>query len=128
MRFSEVLAASSLVVPFAAAHSVHGLPKIFGIGAPAKRDPFVGPVSRRAAAVSQGNLKKRQNGGTDGMCGPIAGGASCAAGYCCSSAVRFSRFLKEPTWADSIHILGLVRQHTGLLQCSGLLDRLWFRL
>lgn len=89
MRFSELLAAS-LAAPLAAAHGgIPGVPKIWGLPA---RD--VGRLKSRSIygghaehAVVQGpQLHARQGGNAQGRCGPDGGGASCAAGYCCSGA------------------------------------------
>jgi hypothetical protein len=92
MRFSEILAASSLVAPFVAAHGDHlpGMPKIFGLGAGVKARDFPGFATARRAAQPMNkrhSLDKRQQGGIDGRCGPDGNGASCADGYCCSASV-----------------------------------------
>ena len=87
MRFSELFAAS-LVAPLVAAHGgIPGAPKIFGL-APndiaklKSRNIFVG----HAAPVGhpQGPQLHARQGGLGGQCGPVAGGASCDEGYCCS--------------------------------------------
>jgi hypothetical protein len=90
MRFSELLAATAVVAPLVAAHGDHlpGMPKIFGLGAGAKARDFPGfATARRAAHSKRHMMEKRQTGGVDGQCGPSAGGASCADGYCCSPSV-----------------------------------------
>lgn len=89
MRFSEALIASSVVIPFASAHGGRGMPKIWGMGPDVKREAF-GPVAPRHASsgsLMANSFSKRQdttNTNTGGPCGPTAGGASCAEGYCCS--------------------------------------------
>lgn len=93
MRFSEALIASSLAIPFVSAHGARGVPKIWGMGPGVKREAF-GPVAPRHASSgtlkANGFSKRQDNSNIDGPCGPSAGGATCAPGYCCSSAV--SRF------------------------------------
>jgi hypothetical protein len=89
MRFSEVLAAS-LVAPLVAAHGgVQGAPKLFGLPNDVKiRNPT--PRAARAAAQGPHHLITRQGGNSENRCGPEAGNAVCAAGYCCSGAVCLS--------------------------------------
>jgi hypothetical protein len=88
MRFTEVLAAS-LLAPLAAAHgSIPGAPKIFGLPKDIKiRDPTPRAV-RQAAAPQQGPQLNPRQGGQNGRCGPSFGNTVCAAGFCCSGAVR----------------------------------------
>lgn len=85
MRFTDVLAAS-LVAPLVAAHGgILGMPKIFGLGRS-------GPTRLRAERGLENSARKvaqklqARQGGLEGRCGPEAGGASCAPGYCCSGA------------------------------------------
>ncbi|KAF2255788.1 carbohydrate esterase family 4 protein [Trematosphaeria pertusa] len=92
MRFSEILAASSLVAaPLVAAHGdVPHAPKIWGLGPnpmqKLKGRNFAGPAARRAALPQHAPQLNKRQGGADGRCGPEGGGASCDEGYCCSSA------------------------------------------
>jgi len=88
MRFSEVFAASSVASLVAAHGGIQGAPKLFGLPSDVKiRNPT--PRAARAAAAAQGPhfLHARQGGDENNRCGPSFGGASCAAGYCCSGAV-----------------------------------------
>lgn len=85
MRFTDVLAASLVAAPLVAAHGdLPGLPRIFGLGRS-------GPARLRAERGFESSAKKLQarQGGLEGRCGAEFGGASCAAGYCCSSAVSY---------------------------------------
>ncbi|KAL6704800.1 hypothetical protein ACN47E_007604 [Coniothyrium glycines] len=83
MRFTEVIAAS-LVAPLVVAHGgIEGAPKMFGLPRNMRAgNPFAGHQARRAAAP----LVPRQGGDAEGRCGTQGGGASCAAGFCCSGA------------------------------------------
>lgn len=91
MRFSEALIASSLAITFASAHGARGMPKIWGMGPDVQREAF-GPVAPRHAysgsLMAKSFPKRQDNNNIDGQCGPGAGGASCAPGYCCSPSVR----------------------------------------
>lgn len=92
MRFSEVLAAS-LVAPLVAAHGgIQGAPKLFGLPNDVKIRTPSPRAARAAAAAVQGphQLLARQGGNANNRCGPSFGNAVCAAGYCCSEAVRLS--------------------------------------
>jgi hypothetical protein len=95
MHFSNVLVAS-VVAPLVAAHGgIPGAPKIFGLPQDLKdRAPTAARVLRHAAEPKRGLLETRQ-GGQNGRCGPSFGGASCAAGYCCSGAVSNFYGLQE---------------------------------
>lgn len=82
MRFSNILAAS-VVAPLVAAHGdVPGMPKIVGLPQDLKRE-ITARTLRHAPNPKRDLLETRQ-GGQNGRCGPSFGGASCAAGYCCS--------------------------------------------
>ncbi|KAH7095484.1 hypothetical protein FB567DRAFT_460408 [Paraphoma chrysanthemicola] len=85
MRFSEVLAAS-LVAPLVAAHGdIPGAPKFFGMPKNLRaRHPVAG--HQNVGHQTSPRLQARQGGDANNMCGPQGGGASCAAGYCCSGA------------------------------------------
>ncbi|CAO2658113.1 Nn.00g073730.m01.CDS01 [Neocucurbitaria sp. VM-36] len=87
MRFLDVFAAS-LVAPLVAAHGgIPGAPKIWGLGPRDIRNLKSRDIlGGHAARVKQGpqQMHKRQGGDSQGRCGPVAGGASCAEGYCCS--------------------------------------------
>lgn len=126
MRLSEILVATTLVAPLVTAHDDHipGVPKIFGLGAGVNAREVIGFRSPRRAAqlLNEKHLMgKRQQGGTDGRCGPNGGGASCAAGYCCSAEVSDI----VTTQARTDHSEGLVREYLDLLRRARLLDRLW---
>jgi hypothetical protein len=87
MRFTE-LSAALLLAPLVAAHSSGHVPKIVGsgskdIGKLKSRNILDGRTAR--AAGPEQVLSKRQ-GGADGRCGADHGNASCAEGYCCSTA------------------------------------------
>jgi len=90
MRFSHVIAAS-VVAPLVAAHGDHipGAPKLFGVRSGLSKlnakSTFENNAKRIAEPASH-QLNARQ-GGAAGRCGAAFGGASCDAGYCCSSAV-----------------------------------------
>lgn len=93
MRFSEVFAASTVASLVAAHGGIQGAPKLFGLPGDVKiRSPS--PRAARAAAApapaAQGPhyLHARQGGDANNRCGPSFGNAKCAAGYCCSGAVR----------------------------------------
>lgn len=88
MHFSNVLTAS-LVAPLVAAHGgIPGAPKLFGLPRDLKtRGPVAPRVLRHAPSEPKRGLLETRQGGQDGRCGPSFGGASCAAGYCCSPAV-----------------------------------------
>ena len=95
MRFTEALVASAAAIPFVSAHGSRGVPKIWGMGPGVKREAF-GPVAQRhasSASLQAREFSKRQadNNNIDGQCGPTAGGASCAPGYCCSGSVGNTR-------------------------------------
>jgi hypothetical protein len=87
MHFSNLLAVS-VVAPLVAAHGgIPGAPKIFGMPNDLKaRAPSAHRVLRHAAEPKRDMLETRQ-GGQNGRCGPSFGGASCAAGFCCSGSV-----------------------------------------
>jgi hypothetical protein len=87
MHFSNLLAVS-VVAPLVAAHGgIPGAPKIFGMPNDLKvRAPSAPRVLRHAAEPKRDMLETRQ-GGQNGRCGPSFGGASCAAGFCCSGSV-----------------------------------------
>jgi hypothetical protein len=93
MRFSDIFIAS-LVAPLVSAHGgdIPGAPRIFGMPRQLKaRSPLVG--HQEAGMAIQGpKLQTRQGGNKDGRCGTQGGGASCAAGFCCSSEVKSSTF------------------------------------
>ncbi|KAF2019070.1 carbohydrate esterase family 4 protein [Aaosphaeria arxii CBS 175.79] len=89
MRFSGIYVASLVAAPLVAAHGgIPGAPKVFGV-APNEvaklknRDIFSGQAKRDP---EQGPTLNARQGGQNGRCGPSFGGASCAAGYCCSGA------------------------------------------
>lgn len=90
MRFSEIFAAS-LVAPLVAAHGgIPGAPKIFGlgqrdIGKLKSRDILGGHAAQIGGPNAGAQLRARQGGDADHRCGPTAGEASCAEGYCCSA-------------------------------------------
>jgi hypothetical protein len=89
MRFSYVFAAS-LVAPLVAAHGgdIPGAPKLFGMPKNMRaRNPLAG--HNKVGHVAGPQLRARQGGNADNVCGPQGGGASCAPGYCCSPAVSF---------------------------------------
>ncbi|RAR11499.1 carbohydrate esterase family 4 protein [Stemphylium lycopersici] len=86
MRFAE-LSAALLVAPLVAAHAGGHVPKIVGAGSKdlgrlRSRNILNG---RNIDGAPEQHLNKRQ-GGADGRCGPVANGATCAEGYCCSTA------------------------------------------
>ncbi|KAF2131497.1 carbohydrate esterase family 4 protein [Dothidotthia symphoricarpi CBS 119687] len=85
MRYTSVLAAA-LVAPLVAAHGgeIPGAPKIFGLPKNLRRYPPVAHAVRSAAESHEAHQLEARQGGQDGRCGPSFGGASCAAGYCCS--------------------------------------------
>ena len=85
MRFSDVLAAS-VVAPLVAAHGdTPGAPKFFGMPKHLRaRNPWAGHNVAHAAGPV---LQARQGGNAENRCGAAGGGASCAAGFCCSSEV-----------------------------------------
>lgn len=91
MRFTEVLAASSVASLVAAHGGIQGAPKLFGLPGDVKiRTPS--PRAARAAAAAaaiQGphHLLARQGGDANNRCGPNFGNAVCAEGYCCSAEV-----------------------------------------
>lgn len=85
MHFSNALAVL-VASPLVAAHSgIPGAPKIFGLPRDSKAGAPVVPRVIRHPTEPKGGLETRQ-GGQNGRCGPNFGGASCAAGYCCSGA------------------------------------------
>ena len=86
MRFTK-LSAALLVAPLVAAHAGGHIPKIVGagfkdLGRLRSRNILNG---RNVEGAPEQHLNKRQ-GGADGRCGPVANGATCAEGYCCSTA------------------------------------------
>lgn len=85
MRFTDVITAL-LVAQFVAAHGeVEGAPKIFGLPKELRAGkPFAGHQARHVGH----QLQARQGGNAEGRCGTQGGGASCAAGFCCSPEVR----------------------------------------
>jgi hypothetical protein len=86
MRVSELITVS-LVVPLVAAHGeTPGAPKLFGMKNLRARNPWAGHAHVGHAAGPQ--LEARQGGNAEGRCGADGGGQSCAAGFCCSPAVR----------------------------------------
>jgi hypothetical protein len=88
MHFTNILAASGVASVVAAHGGNPGAPKIFGLPKDLKaRAPGAPRVLRHAVDTKRGLLETRQ-GGQNGRCGPSFGGASCAAGFCCSGAVR----------------------------------------
>jgi hypothetical protein len=87
MLFSDIFAAS-LVVPLVAAHGaeIQGAPKFFGMPKSLRsRNLFSG--HRNVGHVAGHQLQARQGGNAENRCGTQGGGASCAAGFCCSSEV-----------------------------------------
>jgi hypothetical protein len=82
----------SLVTPLVAAHGEHipGAPKVFGFargsGLLKTRQPSEGHA-KRVVHPQEGHRLSTRQGGLEGRCGTVAGGASCDADYCCSSAV-----------------------------------------
>lgn len=88
MRYTNVLAAA-LVAPLVAAHGSEtpGAPKIFGLPKNLRRYPPVAQAVRSAAESQEARSLEARQGGQNGRCGPSFGGASCAAGYCCSAEV-----------------------------------------
>jgi hypothetical protein len=90
MRFSDI-GILGLVAPLVAAHGdFPGIPKIFGLPRDLEmeaRAVAARRVLRHPTEEKRGMLETRQ-GGQNGRCGPNFGGASCAAGYCCSGEVR----------------------------------------
>jgi hypothetical protein len=89
MRVTDVFTAS-LVVPLVAAHGgIQGAPKLFGMPKNLRaRNPWAG--HRNVGHTAGHHLQARQGGNEEGRCGKQGGGASCAAGYCCSSEVNMS--------------------------------------
>lgn len=87
MYFSSIIAATVAAAPVVTAHGgVQGMPKIFGMGAGALKARDIGFAARRSAAPPHPHKVNKRQGGVDGQCGPAAGGATCAQGYCCSPA------------------------------------------
>lgn len=84
MRFTTVFSAS-LIAPLVAAHGgIEGAPKIFGLPRELRAsNPFAGHQARHVGR----QFEARQGGNTEGRCGTQGGGASCAAGFCCSPEV-----------------------------------------
>lgn len=89
MRFTEVLAASSVASLVAAHGGIQGAPKLFGLPGDIKIRTPSPRAARAAAAGVQGphHLLARQGGDASNRCGPDFGDAVCAEGYCCSGAV-----------------------------------------
>ncbi|KAF1951413.1 chitin binding protein-like protein [Byssothecium circinans] len=86
MRFSEILAAAAVAAPLVAAHDdIPGMPKIFGLGEGVRPRDFGLPARRAASGPVRVHKFNKRQGGLDGRCGPKGNGASCDAGYCCSS-------------------------------------------
>jgi hypothetical protein len=84
MRFSDI-GILGLVAPLVAAHGdFPGIPKIFGL----PRDLEMEARAVAARRVLRHPMLETRQGGQNGRCGPNFGGASCAAGYCCSGEVR----------------------------------------
>lgn len=90
MRFSDLFAAS-LVAPLVAAlgGDFAGAPKLFGMPKNLRaRNPFAGHGHVAGHDhVAGPRLQARQGGNAENRCGSQGGGASCAAGYCCSAEV-----------------------------------------
>lgn len=101
MRFS-IVAAVSVVAPLVAAHGrIPGAPKVFGLPRDLMADAPVVARTPRHAAEPKGGLLETRQGGQNGRCGPSFGGASCAAGFCCSGAgVSWTLLLMASTAAD----------------------------
>lgn len=91
MRFADFSVASLVAVPLVAAHGgIPGAPKVFGLPnemAKLKSRNVFHAHEAREALPEQGPALNARQGGQNGRCGASFGGASCAAGYCCSSAV-----------------------------------------
>lgn len=88
MHFSNLLVASVATPLLVSAHGdIPGMPKIFGLPKDLKPRLPTAPRVLRHPAESKRDLLETRQGGQNGRCGPNFGGASCAAGYCCSGAV-----------------------------------------
>ena len=90
MRLSNILTAS-LLAPLVVAHGdIPGAPKIFGLApndvAALKSRSILGGRAARAARSAHSSKLQARQGGLDGRCGKDFGCATCAEGYCCSSA------------------------------------------
>jgi hypothetical protein len=105
MHFSNILVAS-VVAPLVAAHGgIPGAPKIFGLPKDLKaRAPTAPRVLRHPTEAKRDMLETRQ-GGQNGRCGPNFGGASCAAGFCCSGEVSHCQRLIQLQLLTSVGIL-----------------------
>jgi hypothetical protein len=96
MRFlPAVLTVAFLAVKFSTAQSDPDIPtpRSFGLGAGVKiRDILENTGYTRSSLRHdrRAHLDTRQQGGTDGRCGPDGDGASCADGFCCSDSVSVS--------------------------------------
>jgi hypothetical protein len=107
MRYSNVFAAA-LVAPLVAAHGgdTPGAPKLFGLKNLRARNPWAG--HKNAGSAAGPKFQARQGGNAEGRCGADGGGASCAAGFCCSTAVSLLPQLDYQTQYSN---------HLGLLWC-----------
>jgi hypothetical protein len=115
MHFSNVLVAS-VVAPLVAAHGgIPGAPKLFGLPNDLKaRAPVAPRVLRHPTEAKRDMLETRQ-GGQNGRCGPSFGGASCAAGFCCSGAVSTESLFPR---CNSLTFVGILWYKSRSLQCS----------